>query len=409
MKVFLLGTNQLNFIYLLARSIRKINPAIEFASFRLNPLGGKLPHDLSSVIHTTYSSTFNLLYFSLAFLRSLGDAMFWRTVLFILFREIKPGKALHFVYHWNLERSFFIRNDLRQYEVFHFHFIQYSYLRSVWFVPPTSRIICTFWGSDLLRTHDPFNHFFVSKALSRADFITTQSVELQELILSRYGQQLKPKIRVRKLSLDTSIFDKIDAAGTREAAKASMSISADKLVVVVGHNANPFNNHMAVIEALGSLSMREKLHVIVPFAYAADRPGYDEELGKAAARLQLKLHFIKEYLESDSVAAVRVITDIMIHVPSTDALSGAATECMYAGNLLVTGAWLPYGPFKEAGLYYRVTDSLENLSVVIEQAISNLESERQKCRVNKEAIRRHFFPEVTAPPWAELYQEPSSK
>jgi hypothetical protein len=94
----------------------------------------------------------------------------------------------------------------------------------------------------------------------------------------------------------------------------------------------------------------------------------------------------------------------MINMPETDALSGAATEAMYAGNLVLTGAWLPYKIFQKFGLHYKALDSFSEITELIDAHLNKnrLISDSQ-ANENRENIRKYLFPSATVKPWVKIY------
>ena len=411
-RIFVLGTNQVNFIYLLAKSIKALDAGIAFSSLSFNFGRAKPPDDLNTVFDPIYPRAFNPVCFLVSIVRSLGQAIFWRILLFILFVEFKPAKAVFFWYQWNMERSFFLKENLSDVSIYQFHYMQYSYIRPVWFVSKKAKVVCTFWGSDLLRTSDPLNHFIVQKALERADAITTQSEELREIVLAKFGRSLRPKVRILKLTLDTAIVDKIDELKglDRSEILVKLGLPEARVVILAGHNASPFNNHKAILEAVNSLKpeVKKDVLVVIPFAYGSGElqmTDYRKGLEELIRKSPVSVRFLNHHLADEQVAMLRIAVDIMVHIPDSDALSGAATECMYAGNVLITGSWLPYGPFRRAGLFYKECDSPGDLREVMNAAIENLDDEKRKSSENREQVRAHFFPEKTAAQWISMFYD----
>jgi glycosyltransferase involved in cell wall biosynthesis len=408
MKILVLGTSQGNFIYQLCKSIRENDPSFEFFaldSLRLNK-GDALAEHI-----TLIPQRVTPLRFAEACLRSLGEKTCWDTLSYILLLERKPGKALHFLYQWNKELALFLANDrFRDMDAVHFHFIQYSYVRPIHFVPRDKKVVCTFWGSDLMRTGDSFNHFFVGRALERADAITIQSTQLREMLLAKFGRNLKRKIEILKLSAEKTLYDRLDALtpeSTDTTARA-LGIRRDRTPIVVGHNASPFNNQVLIAKALGSLKDKQRVQLIFPLMYGAtpeERASIKAQLEETLVADGFDYLFLEEFLSWDQLAVLRKLGDIMIHLPDSDALSAAITEAMYAGNAVVTGSWLPYGPFAEAGLRYWTLNDLSELPERVESLLVNLAAAKQECAGNRQRVREHFFPEVTSRGWIRMFSE----
>jgi len=335
-------------------------------------------------------------------------------LLYILLIEGNIKKALHFCMQAIKEAAFFKSNNgFKNYDVFHFHFIQYSYIRTAWLVPRGKKIICSFWGSDLLRTSDSFNHFVVGKVLRKADIITVQSIELREILLAKFGRELKSKIRIVLFNLNDETFSHIDDYRGNIAAIANFctenGISNSKIKVVVGHNASPFNNHLAIIAALAKLPESQRLCVVIPFAYGIapkERVEYRHRVENALKDATLTYTILDKYFTGSELAMLRLSTDIYLHLPESDALSAALTEAAYAGAVVITGDWLPYSPFKRAGMQLIYAAQWDDLALKLQGVFANLQLDKERiCYLNKEAIRSHFFTAETTKGWLGIFDE----
>ena len=297
-----------------------------------------------------------------------------------------------------------------KYDIFHFHFCEPSSLLYLYFLPDNAKTICTFWGSDLLRVNGVFNYYLQEKALRKATIITSPSPEFREIILAKFGRDLKHKVKYALFNLETRLFTLIDKF-SRDSSflldfKKKYHLSAKK-IIVVGNNANPFNNHLDVLKSLDQCSeqIRRDVTFVLPFTYGGN-PGYVEQVEILCAEISIKTVLIKEFMSWEDLAALRLCTDIFIHMPESDALSGAAIEAMYAGSLLVAGAWLPYGNFRRSGLIFREVVDYSNLPSTIESVVLNGKdlSLYQKLN-NRRIINEHYLPGVTSIPWINIYNE----
>ncbi|CAM3585864.1 hypothetical protein FSS13T_22800 [Flavobacterium saliperosum S13] len=329
---------------------------------------------------------------------------------FMLFFEKKVSKALHFLIESVKEKAFFLQNDnFANIDTFHFHYMQYSYLRELFLVPEGKKIVCSFWGSDLMRTSDTFNHYFVKKALHRADVITCQSTEMREIILSKFGRTLYDKIQINNFPIDESVFNGIDTFLISDESvvnfKKDYGFSSTKLNVAIGHNGNPQNNHLKCIAALRSFPHKEKLHLIVNLCYALPQDQYDsykEQLHTAFKETGIDYVIIEKFFTGDELVFSRLATDVFIHVPVSDALSATLTEMMYAGSIAITGGWLPYNTLRQLGLYYHDINEFDQLSGKLEGIVAHFEDEKAQCKINASLIRDYFFRKQIVEKWAKI-------
>lgn len=405
MRILALGLGQLNFLRYLYGSVKRLDSSVQVSIAGPQGKDDKALEGFDSV----YPIKLFLLYFLPAFIASLFKRSFWRIGTYIFFVEAKPLKALHFVWRWIVEYSFFLSKNInKSADIFHFHYLQYSYLRMIYFFSPERYLICSFWGSDLLRTNDTLNHLVVRDALQRAQCITVQSVELREIVLAKFGRELKQKIAVVKFPLNDEVFKAIDRLQENELQqfKRSYSIPNNKIIVQIGNNASPFNNHLSIVHSLKELPVLNELFFVIPFNYgieAANKETYRKKIKDALNENKMQFVFIDDYLNAESLACLRKTSQIMIHLPESDALSGASTEGMYAGTILITGSWLPYSPFQEAGLQYKTIHSVYDLAPALKEAVDSFEEWQSKCGINKSGIAESFSSEKIAKKWLALF------
>ncbi|MCG2611292.1 hypothetical protein LZZ90_07215 [Flavobacterium sp. SM15] len=410
-KILVLGVQQNNFLSFLYGSLKK-----EYPDFTITVPYYKEVDVQVAVSDWMYDNSslkrhVSLINYVRAFFYLLFSRHHYSTLFFILFFEKKLFKAGHFLSSSLKEKSFFLQNnDFVSIDTFHFHFMQYSYLRSLFLVPKHKKIVCSFWGSDLMRTSDTFNHFFVQKALKRANVITCQSLEMKEIILSKFGRSLHDKIQINNFPIDQAVFNGIDdfTSSDREALnlfKKTYGFSSNKINVVIGHNGSPQNNHLKCIEALESLPNKEQLHLIVNLCYALPKHQYESyktSLENAFEQTGIGYTIIEKFFSGNELVLSRLATDVFIHVPVSDALSATLTEMMYAGSVAITGSWLPYNTLRQIGLHYHQVSDFKQICEKLKLALTDFEKEKTLCKSNKALIRDFFFRKQIVEKWAEI-------
>jgi len=413
LRILALGLDQSNFLVQLYKGMKEIKNDFYIGILSVRNLDKKANDDFLNVFDKIYSKKKIpfLRYFEACF-SVLISGWFWRFFIYILVIERKFKKAAHFIIVSIGEKALILQqDDFLQYEVFHFHYIQYSYLRMLWMLPKNRKIVCSFWGSDLLRTSDSFNHYIVREALQKADKITVQTIEMKEIVLSKYGRVLLDKIELAIFPTDLKILNIIDQTEQDKLIQLQLcdklSINYNKIKVVIGHNANPFNNHIRIIEQLKNISNKQNLQLLIPFTYGislGEKEKYKIEIIKALKDAGIAYVIIEEYMPIKELALLRSITDIMIHLPSSDALSAALTEAAYAGSIILTGGWLPYSPFKIAKLKMSFIYKFEELKDEMDEILVNFEQTKIDTKIiNKNKVYENFKPEVTSRAWVDLF------
>jgi hypothetical protein len=110
-----------------------------------------------------------------------------------------------------------------------------------------------------------------------------------------------------------------------------------------------------------------------------------------------------EYLDDIDNARLRLSSDIMIQLQANDQLSGAMQEHLFAGNVVITGAWLPYKLFRSKGIFFREIQEIANIGDELVYCLNNLDREKQKCIGNDEKIYSMSGWENTISDWVNVY------
>ena len=80
-------------------------------------------------------------------------------------------------------------------------------------------------------------------------------------------------------------------------------------------------------------------------------------------------------------------------------------ESLFAGNIVVNGAWLPYGKLRRLGIHYREIENIMELKSLIPEILDNQGQEKGRALVNPEIIRKNFLYENTISEWKNIYDE----
>jgi hypothetical protein len=305
------------------------------------------------------------------------------------------------------------RNEVirkQRHDIWHFHFCTPSSLRYVDVAPAQTKVVCSFWGSDLLRSSGVESYVPVSIALERADAITVQTVELREIILCKFGRHLRPKIHCCLFPTDAASYQRIAALclqglGGRANAKKQLGLPDGRIIIGIGHNGDLGDKHLDILTGLERLpgDVKRRVFLVLPMTYGL-APSYARTVDAACQRSGFEYLILKEFLSRDALAALRVAVDITIYMPESDAMSAAALESIYAGNVLVAGAWLPYGLYRRLGLPFVEIEDYGRLAQVIPSLLDRSRvSEPELNRIQKR-IECSFCADGTAPAWMDMYR-----
>jgi len=277
------------------------------------------------------------------------------------------------------------------------------------FLPQNAHTICSFWGSDLMRNTGVSNVFYVAKALKKAYKITIQSEELAQILVFKYGRELQPKIVINQFTINTEIYNQIDALKDQTEIinqfKIAHRIPIDKLIISVSHNAFSANNHYKILDNLQLLApnYKEQIALILPLGYGGNEQSIAELKTYCAAKIDIPTTILTDFFNPKNTALLRLSTHLMIQMPISDALSGAMTEVLYTGNAVITGSWLPYGILKSNKLPLIEAYDFAQLPLLVAQFIDHFEQHQRVNSNNAHAIKTFLFPDTTSKQWISLF------
>lgn len=295
-------------------------------------------------------------------------------------------------------------------KVFHYHYIEPANLRYIDYLPKHVKVVCTFWGSDIFLGEDVWFYYQQQKALKRADRITVSTPEMKRMVVSKYGVGMEEKICHTFFSLSPQLFSFLDTYLNQPKVntnnfKSRFNVPNGSVVVAIANNGNRRNNHLKIIRALAQLKEDTKQQICLLFhmSYGVPKDGYLDEVRKLVENSGIKYVIVTAFLTDEDLAQMRMVTDIYIHLPETDALSGTAIEYMYAGKILLTGAWLPYSLFHKIGLRFFDVQDFHGITDSIEKILSGRTQLEEEVQKNRDIIGRALHPKSVADEWISLY------
>ena len=291
------------------------------------------------------------------------------------------------------------------FDIVHVSFLQREKMWSLKYLRKhTSKIVCTFWGSDLFREKESrlkeYAFFF-----PYADAITFSTEEMKERFQYTYGHRFDDKLC--RLRFGVSALEQIatDEAKIKEA-KSFCHIPSDKCCITVGYNGAAAQQHLRIIEALKEtiIRYRDRICLLIPFTYGGDSI-YQKEIENVLQACGCDYRIIDRYMNDRDLGMLRMATDMFIHGQMTDALSASVQEYLYAGKLVFSPAWIPYRELKQAGIYYIEYSSFEDLGMrvghYLEQGPDPLE--REQLFSNSQKIWKLSSWESVSDGWKKLY------
>lgn len=266
-------------------------------------------------------------------------------------------------------------------------------------------IVLTVFGSDFYRLSEWRRRWF-GPVYRSADFVTSNNSRALEEIGVVYA--LTPK----QLRMCRFGFNALDTLNTfkeipRHASRAKLQLPEDKVVICIGYNYDPIQQHLAILKSIESepslKANQENLFFLIPMTYGTDAL-YKEQLTEALGRFPFQYATIEHFLSEEENAHLRKAPDIMIQLQKSDSLSASTQEHMFAGNVVITGSWLPYDDMREAGIYFLTVNTPEEIGKALVSCIENLPEEQRRGRNNPELIFEMSSWEANLSSWLDLYK-----
>lgn len=305
--------------------------------------------------------------------------------------------VLHFFYAH-------IISKLRDYQYVHFHFISPLIYSLIGLIKQrtNSKIILTIWGSDLYRIFKIDKSLF-RKSCQHADSISFTNKESLEFFKKNYNW---PKPNLYECRFGLSPLENISELKLQKnECKTELGWDNNRLSVAVGYNLSKGQQHLKILEALRQNeihTIKDKIQLVFPLGYGGSVE-YKKEVLAAIGQSGFEAIIIDKYLSNREVVLLRKATDIMIQVQTTDQFSGSMQEHIFAGNVVITGNWLPYKKLKESGVYFEEVNSIAELPDKLTEIVRNYKSCELKAQHNHEPISMLSRWKNTIDSWMILY------
>jgi hypothetical protein len=301
---------------------------------------------------------------------------------------------------------FFLLRNGRKYDHIHIHYllIDFAFLAPL-FGMLGKRPVITVYGSDLLRI-SPSRKKALKGILRCSRLLTFANQEVRDRVCSYYRID-HSKTRICRFGLPP--LDHIRALDVQhpDALRQQLGLPEGRTVICVGTNFNSNQQHVKIMKSLAEneplAGMSERLHFVFPLTYGTEL-GYRQTLLNHLEQFPFGRTVLTEFLSDADNAALRRTCDIMVQLQEYDQLSGAMQEHLYAGNVVITGTWLPYMTFRERGVYFIEIDDVSQAGQAVFNAVVNLDAEKEKCRNNQRAIYDLSSWEANIDSWTSLYR-----
>ena len=270
----------------------------------------------------------------------------------------------------------------------------------------SKRLNLNIGGSDFYRATEG-ERGYKYKLIDYADTIVAQTKETLQNFKAYYGEKVADKMVLLPYGIE--VLDLINQCESKSKMKIKeeFHIPSEKIVVTCGHNAGQAHQHMKMIEALNRLpqSIKEQIICVFPMTYPEGNDEYVRGVRTKLSETDLDYIILTKFMSFRQMAEYALIDDVMIHVQTTDQLSSAMLEQMYAGSVVVAGKWLPYKSLHEQGIFFLDVDCIDEVAAAVSKVAANIGEYKGKCTGNKEIIWKNSSWEEVTFRWHAIWED----
>lgn len=290
----------------------------------------------------------------------------------------------------------------RRYDIVHIQFLNDNIIYFNIFRKFAPKVIFSIWGSDFYRAKG-INLWLKKRILKDADIITFANEQTRDDFVKVIPTNAVFKIcRFGLLPLD--YLENLNS--TKQQSRHFLNLPENKIIITIGYNLNPNQQHLKTIEELKKLRNKDyytDLFIVAPLTYPADENNYKSALTESLKSTELPFKTIEVFLPEVENAHLRNCSDIMIQLQTSDQLSGAMQEYLFTENIVITGSWLPYKILIDKGINMLMINSLSELSSILDKTISNFNLLKKSVSKNKNLIWDLSSWGKNTQTWIDLY------
>lgn len=269
----------------------------------------------------------------------------------------------------------------------------------------TKRLNLNIGGSDFYRASNT-ERDYKKKLIECADRVIGQTEDTLENFRSYYGDVAADKLCCFPYGIEVLDYINLNKDKDKNTLRRKYHIPLNKIVITCGHNAGQAHQHIEMIEVINRLpaKIKEQIVCVFPMTYPQGCNEYIDVVDNRLKQTDLQYVILKNFMDFQGMAEYALISDIMIHVQTTDQLSSSMLEEMYAGSIIIAGSWLPYKSLRKMGIYFLDVDTISDVTAVLEDVIVNMESYKDNCKENRALIWQYSSWDEVAPKWHALWE-----
>lgn len=268
-----------------------------------------------------------------------------------------------------------------------------------------NRWIQNIGGSDFYRAAKKLLMNYSSHIIRMADIINVQSVNVKSDFLNVFPEA-EDKTRITNYGLEVIDYISEEEKRNKNEILKSLHLPEDKIIITCGHNGNAEHQHIDMLDAISALDnyTKDRLCCVIPMTYPKGIDDYIRRVDGYLNKSGLNYRILTEYMNFQDMADYASISDIMIHVQTTDQLSSTMLEEMYAGSVVIAGSWLPYKWLREKGIRFWTVDRISDITGVLKRIISEFDKYHMECLCNRKIVYDIASWDNLADKWVELWK-----
>lgn len=237
-----------------------------------------------------------------------------------------------------------------------------------------ARWICSFWGSDLMRSSQR-ELKRMAPYLDRCHGITVHSELNRQMIRRVYGEAAANKTTLLYFGqIGYEYINHVRARMTKAQCQRSFGIDEGRYVISVGYSASSAQQQLPVLQAMAALPKErlERITVVLQQTYAQNDADYVRRVRECAGSLGCQVVALSDFMDGESSARLRLSADMFILSITTDAFSGSLQEYLYAGADVVKGDWLGYPQLDDMGVQVTDFHDYSEIPAIVEKGMDGL-------------------------------------
>jgi|GEM_PF-486727 len=270
---------------------------------------------------------------------------------------------------------------------------------------PEADWVCSFWGSDLLRSTG-LELKRMKPYLDQCDHITVHSALHVQRVREVFGEAAAAKTAL--VYFGQTVFadiDRVRAVADKAACKAHFGLPADKPVICLGYNASPTHRHLQLLKGLQTLPAETLAgwSLVLQMTYGSDDDSYFATVRDAANALPCHTLVLTEFMDGTESAYLRLAADAFVLAIPTDAFSASLQEYLYAGAQVLRASWLRYPQLEELEIETTEFTDLSQVPALLAQELTHSLTTEDK---EKRALlgQKYSWPSVSGA-WLQLYEK----